>query len=119
MTVIYPLLTLDGAFNNSTSYQARNKNQQLEDGEVKAYIQDGLNATNHTRKIDYNLQGISNKITIENFLKERQGRKPFRFNPFADSTETDNLYICSDFSFARMSASDVYRFSATFEQVYR
>jgi phage-related protein len=113
----YPLIPLDGSFNDRTSYAARNRNAELVEGHARALGGDGYNPISHKRAIDITFQGLAKKREIQNFLVERAGIKPFRYQPFLDNTESV-LYICKNFSFSRLSSTDVFRFSATFETAF-
>ena len=111
----FPIIPLEASFNEPTKYQTRNKNSSLVEGHIKNYRTDGRNAVKRNREVNTFVVGFTAKNALENFLLERAGRKPFLYTPFL---EEQGVFICNRYSISRATSGNVYRFSATFTEVF-
>lgn len=119
----YEIIPLDGSFDTPTSYEVRKISNRFNEGQADDRAYDGINSVRATRQVEQYIVGYIAKQTLERFLAKRLGRIPFYYRPAIDRTEDLTLFICKEYSFQRMSSfggsGDVYRFSGTFEQVFR
>lgn len=114
----YPLLSLDGNYDNPTKYNTKTINNQFTDSGYLDTSSDGRNGVSHTRSIDVNFTGLATKTYFENFFNSLAGRKPFQFNPYEDPSEVAVTYICEGFDITYLS-NDTYNLKAEFSQVFR